>query len=467
MIHPPDDPTACTAAELAAHIREGRLSARAVIDAHLARLAALNPVMNAVTVPLDDAARAAADAADAAAKAGAPLGPLHGVPFTVKENLDCVGSATTHGVWALRRAMPYADAPIVARMKAAGAIPIGRTNLSEMGLRLDTDNPLRGRTRNPFDPKLTIGGSSGGDAAAVATGMAPIGLGNDMGGSLRIPAFCAGVAALKPTLGRVPHGASLPPHDYGLSGQLMLAHGPIARGVADLRIALGVIAGRDPRDPRSVDAPLIGPDVERRAGLVVELPGGPLPADYVDAVRRAGAALEAAGWQVEEVDPPDLAAVEDVWTGLIVADFETMLPQMQPFISDALAGHLERIVASTDGHRMSTHRLHAERSRLGRVWSGAFADHPVMIGPNWTRRPWPVDADLDPDGGLDLLRDSVRFTMPGNALGLPCLALPTGCVDGRPTGVQIYADLWREDLCLAAGAVVEAAVGRPEPIEPR
>lgn len=457
------------ATALAAAVRAGEVSCREVIEAHLARIEAVDDTVGAVTVVLADAARAAADAVDArrAAEGPAALGPLGGVPFTVKENLDCLGSATTHGVRALRDARPYLDAPIVGRMRAAGAIPIARTNLSELGLRLCTDNPLRGRTRNPYDARLTVGGSSGGDAAAVATGMAPIGLGNDIGGSLRIPAHCAGVAALKPTTGRIPRASSLPPLDYGMAGQAMLADGPIARAVGDLRAALAVTAGRDVRDPRSVDAPRRGPPVDRRAGLVLDLPGGALPAAAVEAIRRAGARLEAAGWAVEVVDPPELDAVDAVWGHLLATDFAVTMPMMRPLVSEALYGHMGRVIAAFDVSGVSNHRVHVERARLGRAWSGFFAEYPVLVGPNWTRPFWPIDADLDPEAGIALLRETVRFTLPGNALGLPCVALPMGLdPEGLPTSVQIYADLWREDLCLDAAEVIEAGGPAPTPIDP-
>jgi amidase len=187
-------------------------------------------------------------AASGRANRSEPRSPLHGVPFSVKENIDCLGSPTTHGLPSLREALPYADAPAVARLKAAGAIPLARTNMSELGMRLCTVNPLRGRTLNPFEPRLSVGGSSGGDAVAVGTGMVPLGLGGDMGGSLRVPAECCGVAALKPTSGRIPIASSLPPLDSGLAAQVMLAIGPIARHTADLRAALALLAGRDGRD---------------------------------------------------------------------------------------------------------------------------------------------------------------------------------------------------------------------------
>ena len=203
-----------SATELALLIARRAVSSREVVAAHLARIDEVNGHVNAVTVVLRESALAAADAADAAG-AGAARGPFHGVPFTVKENIDCLGSATTHGVPALEHSMPSSDAPVVARMKSAGAIVLGRTNLPEFALRLSTDNPLRGSTLNPWNPYLTPGGSSGGDAAALATGMTPFGLGNDLGGSLRNPAYCCGVAALKPTTGRIPRAGSIPPLGWG------------------------------------------------------------------------------------------------------------------------------------------------------------------------------------------------------------------------------------------------------------
>lgn len=177
-------------------------------------------------------------------------------------------------------------------MKAAGAIVLGRTNLPEFALRLSTDNPLRGSTLNPWNPLLTPGGSSGGDAAALATGMTPFGLGNDLGGSLRSPAYCCGVAALKPTLGRIPRAGSIPPLDGGMATQAMAVEGPMARSVADLRLGLAVLAGRDVRDPRSVDVPLQGPAPPvRRAAVVTQIPGTELPPETIAEIERAGRIL--------------------------------------------------------------------------------------------------------------------------------------------------------------------------------
>lgn len=445
-----------TASELVALLQAGEVSCREVVLAHLARIDAMNPEVHAITLVLADQALAAANAADAQRRTGAELPPLFGVPFTVKETFDCVGSPTTQGVPALRDALPYVDAPIVTRMKAAGAIPLGRTNMSELGLRVATDNPLRGRTHNPFSRRLTVGGSSGGDAAAVATQMAPIGLGADMGGSLRIPAFACGVAALKPTTGRIPLASSLPPHDFGIAAQTMLAAGPIARSIADLRLALQLLAGRDRRDPRSVDVPLAGPPPEeRRVALVTELPECELSAAAVGAVRDAGELLTRAGFIVEEASPPELVRVGEVWHKLIAFDLATTLPHMEPILTPGAFAHAKRLCRAAKLEESSVTRLHEERSRLIRAWSGFFAEFSIAIGPTVSAPLWAPDADLDPESGLALLARATRFVLPGNALGLPALAMPFGVADGLPLGIQIYADLWREDLCLEAAELLE------------
>ncbi|MFZ5895197.1 MAG: amidase family protein [Myxococcota bacterium] len=452
-----------SATELARAIRAREVSCREVMEAHLARIEQFNAYLGAVTLVLRESALAAADSCDRSE----PRGPLHGVPFTVKENIDCLGSATTHGLPLLRNALPYGDAPAVLRLKAAGAIPIARTNLSEMGLRLCSVNPLHGRTLNPYDRKLTVGGSSGGDAAAVATGMAPLGLGGDIGGSLRIPAQCCGVAALKPTTGRIAIASSLEPQDLGPASQAMLALGPLARTVADLRASFAILAGRDVRDPRSVDAPLQGPAPPTlRAGLVTELPGAPLEPNTLDAIQRAGRALMSAGWEVETVTPPELARVNDLFGRLLASDLAIVTRKMQPFISQVLYEHLWRLCQANQPE-WSHHRLYTERSRLMRAWSRFFADCPVLVGPNWAHAIWPVDADIDPNAGVDLLKETVRFVTPGNALGLPSLALPMGLRDNLPTSVLVYADLWREDLCLQAAEIIEASVEHVSPIDPR
>ena len=457
----------CThsATELAQMIAAGDVSSREVVEAHLARIDAVNGTVNAVTIALANSALDAADAADATSGPESN-GPLHGVPFTIKENIDCVGSPTTQGVPALAEFMPARDAAVVARMKAAGGIPLARTNLPEMGVRIDTDNPLRGRTRNPWHGSLTPGGSSGGEAAALATGMTPIGIGNDIGGSLRNPAYCCGIASLKPTVGRIPL-AAVNSGEYGGMSMALLTDGPMARSVADLRLGLRVMAGRDIVDPQSVDSPLEGAVPERpRAALVTAIPGCELPSETVAEIRRAGQLLADSGWRVEEAEPPELDRVNEIWGAVIVIDMEVGFADLKAVVKPATAAYVARL---QDHFAPLTHpnaMVHTERARLRARWSGFLTDYAVAIGPTWTSLPFPCDADLDPDTGTEMFLRTLKFITPGNVLGIPAVALPTGVSEGLPTGIQVYADLYREDLCLLAAEIIERGCAMPTPIEP-
>ncbi len=453
-----------SASKLAQMIRERDVSSREVVQAHLERIEAVNAKINAVTIALADTALTAADHADA----NAPSGPLHGVPFSVKENIDCLGSATTHGLAQFTAAMPTADSPVVARMKRAGAIPLARTNLPELGLRIATDNPFRGRTNNPWAADRTAGGSSGGEAAALATGMTPLGFGNDLGGSLRNPAYCCGITSLKPTTGRIPWALSLPPNDQPISYRLMVAEGPMARSVADLKLVLPLLAGREPRDPMSVTVPLEGPaPAAKNIALVTEIPGVSLPTATVAAVRRAGDILTASGWSSVETQAPELELVHELWGHLLARDIEQMIPRLAPLMSAAPGRLLHGIVERFPATAMSHVELHTERDRMCKAWSAFFEQHPLVIGPIWTDLPFVHDADLDLDHGAETTLDRLRFITPGNLLGIPAIPVPMGESDGLPTGVQIYADRWREDLCLQAAAELEAAVAPVCPIDPR
>ena len=259
-----------SASDLAALIARKEVSSREVVEAHLARITAVNPKLNAIVKVLAEAARKGADEADRKVAAKEALGPLHGVPFTIKENIDLAGAATTWGLPAFAEAVVPLDAPVVERMRAAGAVPIGRTNVPDMALRVHTHSSLHGVTRNPWNAGRTAGGSSGGEAAALAAGMSPVGLGNDIGGSLRNPANACGIASIRPSQGRVPEAGVIPAADRPLAVQMMQASGPMARTVADVRLALNLISGAHPRDPWSLDPPAERPRdaAARRVAMV-------------------------------------------------------------------------------------------------------------------------------------------------------------------------------------------------------
>ena len=320
-----------SAVELAAMIRDREVSSREVIQAHLDRIEAVNPYLNAIVRLLPDQALAAADAADRAVSAETALGPLHGVPFTVKENIDLAGTPTTQAIPALAEAVAPVDAPQVERLRAAGAIPIGRTNLPDFGLRVHTDSALHGLTRNPWDPQRTPGGSSGGEAAALATGMSPLGLGNDLGGSLRNPAHCCGIASIKPSTGAVPAATVIPPEDMNISFQLMAVEGVLARRVADVRAGFTAIAGQHPRDPLSVPAVFadLAPGERPRVAVLPEPPGGSTHPGVAAAVRRAADALADDGFEVTETAPPDYEQAIELWGTILSADLRVIQPLLE------------------------------------------------------------------------------------------------------------------------------------------
>ncbi|TFU05807.1 indole acetimide hydrolase [Polymorphobacter arshaanensis] len=459
-----------SATELAAMIARRDTSSRAVVEAHLARIAAVNPAVNAVVSTDAAGALAAADAADKAVAAGAALGPFHGVPFSVKANIDQVGVPTTHGVPAFANAMPSLDDPTVERMKAAGGIPFARTNLPDMGLRIHTDSALYGLTRNPWDAGRTVGGSSGGEGAALATGMTPIGLGNDIGGSLRNPAFACGIASLKPSFGRIPYAQSIELRSPMLVFQMMAVYGPMARSVGDLRTALSVLAGPHPRDPFSFPAPLVGPKPAGRikVAVVADPPGGTTAPEISAGVRAAAAALKDAGYDVVEVNPPMVEDAIDVWAKWLVWEYGTMTDVLRQIMSPDAVGFFEAFAATqplpsyADGVM-----LQARRHEIARAWSEFFADYPLILGPTWCTPQFVHGYDVaGPESTANIL-NVMRFVVPMNLLGLPVVCVPTGTANGLPLGVQITGDRFREDLCVDAGAAIEARLGRLTPIDPK
>ncbi len=457
-----------SAGELASLIAKRDVSSRAVVEAHLERIAAVNPHINAMPVVLEKEALAAADKVDRAIAKGERGGPLHGVPLSIKANIDLVGSPTTNAIPMLAQAMPSLDHPVVERMKAAGAIPIGRTNMPDMGLRLHTDSALYGLTRNPWNLGRTVGGSSGGEAAALATGMSPIGLGNDIGGSLRNPAFCCGIASLKPSFGRIPHASSIEPSMNPMAAQMMMVQGPMARTVADLRIGLEVLAGAHPRDPMSYPAPLTGPAPAKpiRVALVTHPAGGTTAPSIREGVRAAGAALEASGYRVEEVSPPMVESAIETWGRWIAWEFGSMRALLNVAMS---ADANQFFSAFSELFGTPTYEdsvlLMQTRHQIARAWSEFFADYPIIVGPTWCEPQFAHGYDVaGPSSAADIV-NLMRFVTPMNLLGLPVVCVPTGVAAGLPTGVQVIGDRFREDLCLDAAAAIERRLGTLTPID--
>jgi amidase len=246
----------------------------------------------------------------------------------------------------------------------------------------------------------------------------------------------------------------------------MLAEGPMARHVKDLKLAYGILSGRDARDPISVDTPLYGPmPAEKRVALVTEIPGVALPDAIVESVKRAGEALSDSGWVVEQALPPELERVTELWGHVLSAEFQPVIEELAALMSEHAIAMLNKLFELYNPATFPAALVHAEKWRLCCAWSEFFERYPLVVGPTWTNIPFLHDADIAGDGAK-LTVDMLRFITPGNVLGIPSVAVPTGVAAGLPTGVQVYADRWREDLCLEGAALIEHKVGRITPIDP-
>jgi amidase len=457
------------AVELAAMIRDREVCSRDVVQAHLDRIAAVNPGLNAVVRVLADQALEAADQADRDVADGAPLGSLHGVPFTVKENIDLAGTATTQAVPALAEAVAPVDAPQVERLRAAGAIPVGRTNLPDFGLRVHTDSALHGLTRNPWNPERTAGGSSGGEAVAIATGMSPLGLGNDLGGSLRNPAHCCGIASIKPSTGAIPAATMIPPEDYNISFQLMAVEGCLARSVADVRAGFTALAGPHPRDPLSLPVTFTDLAVGERPKVAVlpEPPGGSTHPEIADAVRRAADALADDGFDVIETVPPDYEHALELWGAILAVDLRVVMPIMDQLMGPGGRQFLSyALEVLPDADVATWAAAHTARHGVARRWNLWYTEYPVLLSPVWTQPAFPLDYDIASTEGAAGTLELMRPVLPANLLGTPAAVVPAGMAAGLPVGVQVMGPKYTELRCLSVAEAIERALGPLTPIDP-
>lgn len=460
----------CTkgARELSGMVASRKVLASEVIDAHLNRIAEVNPIVNAITTTLAENARAAAETIDRSIAAGDQIGPLAGVPFTVKGNIDVVGSETTWGVKAFAEQVASADAPLVARMRQAGAIPLARTNLPDFAFRWDTDSQLGGRTLNPWDLSRTPGGSSGGEAVALATGMTPLGFGNDLGGSLRIPSQFCGTTAIRPTRGRVADAAVTAP-DPTLISQMANCQGPMARRVTDLRLALSLISASDSRDPRWVPTPITEPGsgAGRRVALVSDPLGGGVDPQVASGVERAAGWLSDAGYDVVELEPPHIAETMQAWVDALWADVGLRWPQMQPIVGRGAASFVEALLKNglmkyVDQQKQLETWIAIHK--LGGAWSTFLDANPIILSPVCCEPPWLAGDDIS---RVTEIRFAMRMVMPVNILGLPSCAVPVGLGNGLPQGVQLIGARFSEGVLLDAAQVIEDRAPHLTPTDPR
>lgn len=466
------DLTALDALELAALIRRREVSPVEAVDAVLARIERLEPTVNAFVTVTAEPARAAARAAEAAVRAGGPLGPLHGVPFSVKDLILTAGVRTTMGSAIFQDWVPEEDAVPVRRLREAGAILIGKTTTPEFGHKALTDSPLFGVTRNPWDLGRTCGGSSGGAAAALASGQGPLALGTDGGGSIRIPAACCGVVGLKPTLGRVPHVHA--PDAFGNTSHI----GPMARSVADVRAAFDAIAGGDPRDPWSRretagEAPSVPDPRGLRVAWMPRVGNRRVDPEVLAATEAVARHLEQLGAAVEPVEA-DFAACEEAFLVLMQASLAARVGPHLARFGERVAPSLRETVAR--GAARSAVEYQAalyRRTALFREVDRLFERFDLLVTPTLSRPALPVDHDafqpitIDGEPAGSLRGAWYPYTFPFNLSGHPALSLPCGwSSDHLPLGVQLvgrwHADRWL--LALAARIEAERPCRRPLPL---
>ena len=457
-----------SATEKAALILSKKVSAKEAATAALARLDAVNPAINAVVElrPADVLAQAAT--IDAMIARGVDPGALAGVPVTVKVNIDQQGFATTNGLKLQRDVIAASNSPVIDNLRKAGAVILGRTNCPAFSYRWFTTNLIHGDTKNPRDPGITPGGSSGGAGAAVAAGIGHIAHGTDIAGSIRYPAYACGVHGLRPTVGRIAaFNAALPERTIG--PQISAVSGPLARSIGDLRIALAAMSAKDARDPWWVPAPLEGPPMPKRVALCLCPDGLETVAEVKAAVADAGKRLERAGWVVEEIgNTPPLREPAELQTKLWLGDgYEAQLDAAEregdPGALACLRGNRANVFPF-DAAAFS--KTLTRRATLTREWLQFFERYSVLL--------MPVSGELPFPDGLDR-RDDASFARVWRAqltqiaipfMGLPGLTVSTRLVGRIPVGVQVVSGRFREDLCLLAGEAIEAGGTPPSPVDP-
>jgi amidase len=457
-----------SAIDLAALIRSKKVSAKEAAAAALARLDAVNPKINAVVDHRPDDVLKEASRVDAAISRGEDVGPLAGVPVTVKVNIDQEGFATTNGLKLQAGAIAKSNSPVIDNLRKAGAVILGRTNCPAFSYRWFTTNLIHGDTKNPRDSGLTPGGSSGGAGAAVAAGIGHIAHGTDIAGSIRYPAYACGVHGLRPTMGRIAaFNAALPERTIG--PQISAVSGPLARTIADLRISLAAMSGKDVRDPWWVPAPLEGPPVQKRAALCLNPDGlDPVP-EVKAAVADAGRRLARAGWTVEEISTtPPMREAADWQTKLWLGDgYEAQLEAAEkegdPGALACLRGNRTKVFPFDQA---AFSKALTRRATLTREWLQFFETCAVLLMPVSGELPFPDNLDRKDDASFARVW---RAQLPQIAIpfmGLPGLTVSTGLVGKIPVGVQVVSGRYREDLCLAAGEAIEAGGVPPSPIDP-
>jgi len=454
------DLTFRSATSLAAGIRKKEFSSLEVVEAHLEQIERANPPLNAVVRVLAGTARAEARKADEAVARGEAIAPFHGVPMTVKDAWEVAGVPSTGGTLGRVSYIPERDATVIARMRTAGAIPIGMTNLPELSFAFESDNLVHGRTNNPYNLARTPGGSGGGGAAAIAAGMSPIEIGADLGGSIRLPAHFSGIAGIRPTTGRVPMTGYFPPSLGWVSH--FSAAGPMARRVEDLAAALPLISGPDWIDATVQDVPLRDWRAVSLKGMrvAVHTDNGIMAAraDVAAIVIEAAKSLADAGAQVVEAIPSGIAQCLNIFIGMASADAGQGLRVLLAGIGTKRTHPL-----MDAGLNMSTE--HKSAGFLQLLWAQVDMYRSSMLSflQNYDLILCPVNALPAIEHGTCFREDilpAFSYTVAHNLTGWPGAVVRCGTsTEGLPIGVQAVARPWREDVALAVTHHLETAFG--------
>ena len=455
------------AVEIARRIREKKISPVQVADAHLAKIEPLNPKLNAFVHVDAERVRREAHIAESAAMHGASLGPLHGVPVSIKCCVDVAGLRCEAGSRLRAGRVAEIDAPLVARLKQAGAIILGVTNTPEMLMAWETDNLLYGRTNSPWDLERTPGGSSGGEAAAIASGMSAGGVGSDGGGSIRVPAHFSGICGLKPTPGRIPSTGHYP--EPGGPFAFLGVVGPMSRTVADLKVMFEVMQGPDDGDPCSAPVALHWPkdsEIKRlKIGYFEDDRRTPVTPEIREAIRTAADALTRAGFQVEPFRPDGLDQAREIWRKFFVKIGGDLMGPMfrgrEADLSPTLKQFLEMSAQESALSGDALLQAWFARDNLRTKFVAQMRKYPILLCPvaaipafHHGERSWEIDGKT-----VEYL-DAWSYTAWFNLLGNPAAAIPVSLSnDGLPVGVQVVGRPWQEEEVLAVAAVLERECG--------
>ena len=457
-----------SAGELAAIVRSRRASAKEVVESALARLASVNPMINAVIEEFPDEALQAAAAIDRQLSRGELAGPLAGVPITIKANVDQAGHATTNGLRIQRDLIAKVDSPVVANLRKAGAVIIGRTNTPAFSLRWFTRNSLHGHTFNPWGRSITPGGSSGGASAAVASGIGAIAHGTDIAGSIRYPAYACGIQGLRPSLGRIP-AVNFTGKDRLIGGQLMAVSGPLARTIADVRLAFHAMAAEDVRDPWWTPVPLELGAAPRRAALTIAPDGMAVTPEVAKTLREAGRRLQEAGWEVIETDCPPLRKPVAVQLMLWLAEFRRTAGKAIREEADPDASFVYEQMAALCPEPNLDSMLDGLQSRMefAREWYLFLKEYPILICPVSAELPFPDLLDVESPSAFRRVVEAQLTQIGLPLMGVPGLTVSMDPIGGVPAGVMLVAGRFREDLLLQAGEALEQRGTPVSPIDPR